>query len=142
MSFLNVDWNNFKIMDVVKGCGNAILSQLNLQDNDLKEIAQFRLDICNSCNLYRNNRCFRDWNNEDNEKFNKIIEKINILDSDPFEKRRLIEKERQEYIKLYKIHTIHKGRVHIGCGCNMDCKIFSLGSSCPAGKWDSVKNPS
>lgn len=137
MGFLNVDWKNFNLNHVLQGCTSLLKAGLNLESQYVKDVAKYRLSFCNSCSLNDGSRCFRDWDDKDREKLEGILVSkygTKVVDNETYFK------ELQLYIRLYKTHTIHKGKVYIGCGCNIKCKVFSLESSCPANKWQAVKD--
>ena len=140
----NIDWKNFNALNVLNGCGALLGSGLNLTSQKVKDTAKFRLQKCEICELNVKGRCFRDWNDEDEKEVKKIVDVKYQLElqksasNKEVLRQEYIDKERESRIKLYKKHTIHKGKVYLGCGCNIKCKVFSMDSTCPAQKWHSV----
>lgn len=135
-----IDWKNFSFKEVLEGCRNAEFAKRNIGDKaeQYKAMAEKRLAICETCELFKNNRCTRDWKKSDevevlkltNEQFTTASKLDKNVDFNTIK-----EQVEQHYIISNKLHTVHEGKAYVGCGCMLNCKTFNPNSTCPAGKW-------
>ena len=98
-----------QLKNIIEGCGN--LATIKLFPNYKKElqiIRKIRLEICNTCNLFKNDSC------------NSELEEVALIDFKYHHEDRL------------------KGKTYKGCNCNMQCKTLVLNETCPLGKWLSI----
>ena len=141
-----IDWKNFNLKNVLEGCGNLFLDVVNLNNNDqIKNMSVYRLNICDKCEININGRCYRDWNPKEDDIALKDIIRNKYKNSFNTEEEFLsfvptiFDEELDMYIKQNKKHTMNKGKAYLGCGCGIKCKAFSPDSGCPANKWQAVK---
>lgn len=141
-----IDWKNFNLKNVLEGCGNLFLDVVNLNNNDeIKNMSIYRLNICNNCEINVNGRCYRDWDESKDSK--NLTERIHKKYRYSFNTEqeflshipKVIDEERDLYIKENKKHTLNKGKAYLGCGCSIKCKSFTPNSGCPANKWQAVQ---
>lgn len=146
ISLKNINWKKVSVSEILRGCTNSIFSKLNLTSPKLQELADYRLSICKGCPLLTDeNQCLRDWSEKDNVKVERIVNekyKAHLATSPNPTKdySEFLEYETQLYIKTNKKYVEVDGKVYVGCGCYMVCKIFNPNSSCPALKWESVNS--
>jgi hypothetical protein len=61
-----IDWKNIKVLDVLQGCGQAAILEVESSTNPskLKELFEYRLAICRDCPLGQVNgiNCYRNEN--------------------------------------------------------------------------------
>jgi hypothetical protein len=142
----NFDYKNFSLTEFISGCGSVLLDAINLQSEKTKEVAAYRIKICNACPLGKVNGtvCYRDMSPEqevaitqkaigDNE---NILVNIHDFQQKERVKNAMVMFAIREEIKK-KTHVISEidNNPVLGCGCLIKCKVSSLSSSCPAGKW-------
>lgn len=60
MNFKNlllIDWKNFSIKDVLKGCSEHFFADYLNRGESYKSVVSYRLKLCGSCNLYNEGVC-------------------------------------------------------------------------------------
>lgn len=55
--FLGIDFKNFNLLDVIKGCSEAYLVDFESKPNAVKNVIKYRMTICNGCPLNENGWC-------------------------------------------------------------------------------------
>ena len=94
-----------QLKNIVEGCANlATIKLFHNYNKELQLIRKVRLEVCNNCNLFKNNNC------------NSELEEVALVDFKYHHEDRL------------------KGNIYRGCGCNLDCKTLVTNEACPLGK--------
>lgn len=93
------------INEILTGWANSFLDEFNLLPENIKQMSENRLSICNSCPLRTEHRC-------DNKKEGRVIQTF-----------------------MYKNQKREIGEIHSGCGCPLNQKSFSPNSQCPLNKF-------
>lgn len=55
--FLDINWKNFSLLDVLKGCSQAYLVDLDSKPRVVQDVVKYRLSVCESCPLNENGWC-------------------------------------------------------------------------------------
>lgn len=144
MNWRKIDWKNFSLLEVIRGCSNSLLSTVNIGSPKVKELAEYRLGICQQCDLLTENGvCHRDWTDKDDVIIEEIVTKkysnhLKNSANPEIDYQNYKALEEKIYIRNEKHHIVVDNKEYLGCGCIIKCKIFNPLSSCPALKWEMV----
>lgn len=93
------------ISKILRGWANHFADEFNLLPDNIKELSEKRLTICNSCPLRTDYKC-------DKYKSGPVKETF-----------------------IYNNVKREKGEIHNGCNCPIDVKSKSPNSQCPLNNW-------
>ena len=93
------------IKGIITGWANLGLDYFNLLKPELKQVAERRLMVCNTCPMRSGNTCSK---------------KTSMAAVKTF---------------IYKGEERIKGQSYSGCGCNLSAKTIDPEQICPIGKW-------
>lgn len=58
--FRGIDFKNFKVLDVIQGCAEAYLEDIDSKPEAVKNVIKYRLTLCNGCELNEDGWCNTD----------------------------------------------------------------------------------